>query len=139
MDLSLLRSALNGFSDATPVKPADLHGRDDHSAFLPGENARLLPEQIPPLMDLNTPSAWDIAVMDDFTRTDALEIDYPCGQDAPAVSLLFIADANATEVRLDGVKVALVRMRYGHGPLRASAIKLIPDLSLAGEFGAQST
>jgi len=31
----------------------------------------------------------------------------------------------------------LVQMRQGEGPLNARAIKLIPDLALAAEIGAQ--
>lgn len=134
MDLSSIRSALNGFDGATPVLPADLHG--PAAGFLLGEAAPHHPVQDPIMLDLNTPKAWSPSIVDDFTQSDALEIDYPCGQPEPELSLFFNAVEFATEVRLDGVCVAMVRMRMGMGPLRASAIKLIPDLGLAAEVGA---
>ncbi len=129
MDLSSIRSALNGFSGATPVHPAD--------TFLLGEAARVLPAQAPVMMDLAAPSGIIAEIIDDFTQDDGLEIDYACGAPEPALTLFYSADHAATEVRLDGICVAMVRMREGHGPLRASAIRLIPDLSLAAEIAAE--
>jgi hypothetical protein len=126
MDLSSIRNAQNEFSNATPV---------DASSFLLGAHLSPLPAQSSHLMDLLAPSDWDIALVEDFTQSDALEIDYPCGQAEPALSLFYNAQKSATEVRLDGVPVALVQMRTGHGPLRASAIRLVPDIGLAAQFG----
>lgn len=126
MDLSSIRNALNEFSSATPV---------DASSFLLGAHTAPLTAQSPLLMDLFAPDDWDVAIVDDFTQSDALEIDYPCGQPEPAMSLFYCAQKAATEVRLDGVTVALVQMRAGQGPLRADAIRLVPDVSLAAQFG----
>jgi len=125
MDLSSIRSALNGFSNATPVHPAPA------SAFLLGEEARTLPAQAPLMLDLNQPSAINVEIIDDFTQDDGLEIDYACGSPEPVLALYYNTDMAATEILLDGIIVAMVRMREGHGPLRAAAIRLIPDLSLA--------
>jgi hypothetical protein len=140
MDLSSIRTALNGFADATPVIAPDLR-KPPESPFLLGAEARVLPEQfsapIDQLLDLNTPEAWQPEVLADFTQNDALEIDYPAGQPEPVIALNYNVTMAATEISLDGVIVALVQMRQGEGPLRASAIKLIPDLGLAAEIGAQ--
>jgi hypothetical protein len=125
MDLSSIRNALNEFSNATPV---------DASGFLLGTHVSPLPAQPAPTMDLLAPNDWDIALVEDFTQSDALEIDYPCGQPEPEMSLFYCAQKAATEIRLDGVTVALVQMRAGHGPLRASAIRLVPDIGLAAQF-----
>lgn len=140
MDLSSIRTALNGFSDATPVSPP--HQRDLAAApFLLGAEARLLPAQSPTaldhLLDLNAPEAWHPEMMADFTQDDIVEIDYPCGQDEPELALNYNVALAATEIWLDGVVVALVQMRQGEGPLKASAIRLIPDLGLAAEWGAR--
>ncbi len=139
MDLSSIRTALNGFADATPVSPAMLQN-SAASPFMLGEQARVLPPQPPlaldRLFDLNAPNAWVPDVMTDFTQSDALEIDYPCGQAEPVLTLNYNVTMAATEVRLDGVTVAMVQMREGEGPLNARAIKLIPDLGLAAEIGA---
>ena len=86
-----------------------------------------------PLMDLDNPNQWDVLEVDDFTQSDGLEIDYPQGLEEPKLSLFYNALKLATEVRLDGVTVALVRMRAGHGPLRASAIRLIADAHMGGQ------
>jgi hypothetical protein len=137
MDLSSIRFALSGFSEAARVPSAEINGTAATSAFLLGENMPQLAEQLPAEMDLNAPSEWQAAIMDDLTQSDALEIDFPCGEDEPALTLSYNAQVAATEVRLDGVTVAMVRMREGHGPLRASAIRLIPDLSLAAQIAAQ--
>lgn len=140
MDLSSIRTALNGFSEATPVTPAALH-RSAATPFLLGAEARVMPAQMPAaldhILDLNAPEAWVPEILVDFLHSDVLEIDYPCGQPEPALSLNYNVTLSATEVLLDGVIVAMVQMRAGEGPLRASAIKLIPDLGLAAAYGAQ--
>lgn len=84
-----------------------------------------------PVMDLDAPDQWDPLEVDDFTQSDGLQIDYPHGGPVPDLSFYYNEIKLATEVRLDGVTVALVRMRAGHGPLRASAIELVPDVHLA--------
>ncbi|MDZ7904848.1 MAG: hypothetical protein U5N55_03090 [Cypionkella sp.] len=134
MDLSSIRSALNGFDSATPVFPADLHGPS--AGFLLGDAAPSFANTAPIALDLNAPNDWAPPLMDDFTQSDVLEIDYACGEPEPELSLFFNTMEFATEVRLDGVCVAMVRMRMGMGPLRASAIRLIPDLALAADVGA---
>lgn len=133
MDLSSIRSALNGFDSATPVSPA--HQDSAFAPFMLGEDCPQMQSFAPLALDLNTAAAWEPPLMEDFTQSDVLEIDYPCGEPEPELSLFFNAKDFATEVRLDGVTVALVRMRMGQGPLRASAIRLIPDLALAAEAG----
>ena len=139
MDLSSIRTALNGFADATPVSAPDMRA-SAASPFLLGAEARVFPDQFPAaidhLLDLNAPEAWQPEVMTDFTQSDALEIDYPCGQPEPVVTLNYNVTMAATEICLDGVIVAFVQMRQGEGPLNARAIKLIPDLALAAEIGA---
>ncbi len=141
MDLSSIRQALNEFSGATPVYPSDLRSSTGVGAFLLGEHARILPAQAPSPIDralnLDEAGQWQPDLLEDFTQSDALEIDYPCGQTPPDVTLFYNVAASATEVRLDGVTVAFVQMRAGHGPLRASAIRLIPDLGLAADIAAQ--
>lgn len=140
MDLSSIRTALNGFADATPVPAPDLLS-SAASPFLLGAQARVLPDQflapIDKFLDLNAPEAWQPEVLADFTQSDALEIDYPAGQSEPVIALNYNVTMAATEISLDGVIVALVQMRKGEGPLRARAIKLIPDLGLAAEIGTQ--
>ncbi len=140
MDLSSIRTALNGFADATPVRAPDMRA-SAASPFLLGAEARVYPDQFPAaidhILDLNAPEAWQPEVMTDFTQSDALEIDYPCGQPEPVVTLNYNVTMAATEICLDGVIVALVQMRQGEGPLNARAIKLIPDLALAAEIGAR--
>lgn len=139
MDLSSIRTALNGFSSATPVMPGQKGQDFDAGVFLLGESARIWPAQPPVVMDLARPKPSDVTMFDDMTQEDGLEIDYACDGasdgPAPAMTLFYNADIHATEVRLDGVAVAMVRMRQGHGPLRASAIKLVPDMTLAAQMG----
>ena len=88
-------------------------------------------------MDLDARETWQAELLTDFTQSDALEIDYPCGQPEPVVTLNYNVTMAATEISLDGVIVALVQMRQGEGPLNARAIKLFPDLGLAAQIGAQ--
>jgi hypothetical protein len=135
MDLSSIRNALNEFSTATPVYP-QMSEAAGAEAFLLGADAPALPAQLAAMIDLNAPPPQDVLLVDDFTQSDGLEIDYPCGQPEPVISLCYNPVSAATEVRLDGVCVAAVQMRQGHGPLRASAIRLIPDLGLAAQMGA---
>ena len=140
MDLSSIRTALNGFANATPVPAQDLRN-SAASPFLLGAEARVLPDQFPApvdqLLDLNARETWQAELLTDFTQSDALEIDYPCGQPEPVVTLNYNVTMAATEISLDGVIVALVQMHQGEGPLNARAIKLIPDLGLAAQIGAQ--
>jgi hypothetical protein len=140
MDLSSIRTALNGFADATPVPAPDTRAAAA-SPFLLGAEARVLPRQFPAeidqLLDLNAPEDWQPEVLVDFTQSDSLEIDYVCGEPEPVLTLNYNVTMAATEICLDGVIVAFVQMRQGEGPLRASAIKLIPDLGLAAQIGAQ--
>ena len=140
MDLSSIREALNGFDNATPVTPATLHG-SAASPFILGAEARVLPPSAPSALDtyldLNAADRWTPETMIDFTQDDCLEIDFPCGQPEPELRLNYNVGLAATEVLLDGVIVAMVQMRAGEGPLRASAIRLIPDLALAAKCDAQ--
>lgn len=125
MDLSSIRSALNGFSGASLVLPAS-KAHDEHAgAFLLGAENRL-----GAVMDLNCPAQLQPEIIEDFTQDDVLAIDYTPGEPVPVMSLFYNANFAATEVRLDGITVALVRMREGHGPLRAAAITLAADPSL---------
>ncbi len=140
MDLSSIRTALNGFADATPVPAPELRATAE-SPFLLGAEARVFPNQFPAeidqLLDLNAPEAWQPEVLRDFTQSDALEIDYVCGEPEPVLTLNYNVTMAATEICLDGVIVALVQMRQGEGPLNARAIKLIPNLGLTAGLGAQ--
>lgn len=140
MDLSSIRTALNGFANATLVPAQDLRN-SAASPFLLGAEARVMPDQFPApvdqLLDLNARETWQAELLTDFTQSDALEIDYPCGQPEPVVTLNYNVTMAATEISLDGVIVALVQMRQGEGPLNARAIKLFPDLGLAAQIGAR--
>lgn len=119
MDLSPARydTAVSALPGAPSLSPAE--------AFALG----ISPQS--PVLDLDAPDQWDALEVDDFTQSDGLHIDYPHGSPMPDLSLFYNELKRATEVRLDGVTVALVRMRAGHGPLRASAIRLIADPYLA--------
>jgi hypothetical protein len=130
MDLSSIRTALNGFSGATPVMPASTADTDGSGAFLLGAQDRVNFSNNGTLLDLNNPAQLYPEVVDDFAQDDLLAIDFAAGEAAPALSLYYNANFAATEVRLDGITVAVVRMREGHGPLRAAAITLAPDASL---------
>jgi len=130
MDLSSIRSALNGFSGATQVFPASTTQSDRPGAFLLGAENRVNLDAPFAVMDLNQPAQLQPEIIDDFTQDDILAIDYAPGEAVPNMTLFYNADFAATEVRLEGITVALVRMREGHGPLRAAAITLAADPSL---------
>jgi hypothetical protein len=125
MDLSSLRTALNVFSGASPVLPASKAHGAQAGAFLLGAETRL-----GAVMDLNNPAQLHPEIMEDFTQDDVLAIDYTPGKPVPVMSLFYNANFAATEVRLDSITVALVRMRAGHGPLRSTAIILTADPTL---------
>lgn len=127
MDLSSIRTALNGFTSATPVLPTSHPQKAQTGAFLLGAESRVPSGTV---IDLSSPAQVHPELIDDFTLEDALEIEFAAGEVAPVISLFYNANYAATEVRLDGITVALVRMRAGHGPLPSTAIILTADPTL---------
>jgi hypothetical protein len=140
MDMSFLRSALPlrlgarpaaSHPDSADADAFALGARGAEAVAQGAPHAGLAPGASP----LNKPRPGtkparfdpDISIYDDFTQDEGLEMAYDAGHPPPKLTLFYNIDLAGTEVRLDGLTVALVRMRRDQGPLRATAITLIPD------------
>jgi hypothetical protein len=141
MDMSFFRSALPLRLGARPGATSPDTARADAFALgaqsaeavgldqpLLGASLRATPPQNKARAGAKAPRFDpDITIYDDFTQEEGLEMAYDAGHPAPKLTLFYNIDMAGTEVRLDELTVALVRMRPGQGPLRASAITLLPE------------